>query len=296
MVNGELTLSDAFTSWLNAGLYPFVDAYGHLLDGFPLNFFSYIFSALLLALFMQVLFSIFPPLKSLVDAIMFPFRIVHIWLHVQEARKIIKKRQERDYNDDFSLAFTTLFTTGFGTKTEKPIIALSGTCTPREASRIANAPIKGVLAFLLLLTILTPVFRISFIGKTIHLYMFIGIATTSFPSASDYKYTYNMLLLNSQVSISWLLSLLAGFSVVFAIVIIGTSNLVFALIGGLASSSLCTWLLMTGTSWITNKNSSRTNKESSSTINASSSTPEDFHVTTTEINTASYLYELKTEY
>ncbi|MFW9995857.1 MAG: hypothetical protein ACFFD4_27710 [Candidatus Odinarchaeota archaeon] len=237
-------MSDTFTTWLNALLAPMVGAYGKLLDGFPLNFFSYILSAVLLALFMQVVFAIFPPLKALVDTIMAPFRLLHIWFHVQSARVIIEKRKKSSRQDDFSLAFNVLFSTGLGTNAEKPVIALSGTCSPREAASIANAPLRGALLLLLFLTLLTPFLRTSFVGKLIHLYLFTGIATSSFPSASDYKYTYNMLLLNSQLVFSWLLLPVAAFSVFFILLIIWTGNLVYAVIWGIAAISLSTWSLL----------------------------------------------------
>jgi len=237
-------LSDTFTTWLNIILGPLVDAYGTMLDGFPLNILSYLMSALLLALFMQFLFAILPPVKSIVDTIMVPFRIIHIWLHVQAARDVIKKRELSGDKKDFSLSFVSFFSTGFGTKAEQPAIAISGLCSPKEASRIANAPLKGALAFLLALTLLTPLLRTTFIGKIIHLYIFVGVVTSSFPSGSDYKFTYNMLLMNSQINFSWLLLPVAGFSSAFVVLLALTENLIFALIWGIAATSLCTWLVM----------------------------------------------------
>lgn len=237
-------MSDTFTTWLNIILGPLVDAYGTMLDGFPLNILSYLMSALLLALFMQFLFAILPPVKSIVDTIMVPFRIIHIWLHVQAARDVIKKRELSGDKTDFSLSFVSFFSTGFGTKAEQPAIAISGLCSPKEASRIANAPLKGALVFLLALTLLTPLLRTTFIGKIIHLYVFVGVVTSSFPSGSDYKFTYNMLLMNSQINFSWLLLPVAGFSSAFVVLLALTENLIFALIWGIAATSLCTWLVM----------------------------------------------------
>ncbi len=237
-------MSDTFTTWLNIILGPLVDAYGAMLDGFPLNILSYLMSALLLALFMQFLFAILPPVKSIVDTIMVPFRIIHIWLHVQAARDVIKKRDLSGNKKDFSLSFVSFFSTGFGTKAEQPAIAISGLCSPKEASRIANAPLKGALVFMLALTLLTPLLRTTFIGKLIHLYIFVGVVTSSFPSGSDYKFTYNMLLMNSQINFSWLLLPVAGFSSAFVLLLALTENLIFALIWGIAATSLCTWLVM----------------------------------------------------
>jgi len=88
-------MTDAFTSLINNLLSPIVSAYGQMLEGFPLNFLSYILSAILLAIFLQVVFAIFPWLKSAVDSLMFPFRVIHVWLHVHQANTIIKKQAER---------------------------------------------------------------------------------------------------------------------------------------------------------------------------------------------------------
>ncbi|MFW9995639.1 MAG: hypothetical protein ACFFD4_26610 [Candidatus Odinarchaeota archaeon] len=237
-------MSETFTIWLNRLLFPVVDAYGEVLTNFPLNFLSYILSAILLALFMQVIFAIFPVLKTIADTIMFPFRMLHVWLHVQEARKIIMERQSTSDSSGNPLKFLSYYSTGFGVKAEKSGIALSGICTPREASKIANAPLKGVLVLLLLLTLLTPFLRISFAGKLVHLYIFIGIATSSFPSASDYKFTYNMLLLNASINPKWTLLPVLAFSAGFIIAMVYYQNILFAILWGIAFSSLCIWNIL----------------------------------------------------
>ncbi|MHA2027787.1 MAG: hypothetical protein ACW99Q_00240, partial [Candidatus Kariarchaeaceae archaeon] len=233
-----------FTTWLNIILNPLVDAYGTMLAGFPLNILSYLVSAILLALFMQVVFALLPPVRAIVDTIMVPFRIIHIWLHIQAARDIIDKRNLSGDKKNFSLSFVSFFSTGFGTKSEQSAIALNGLCSPKEASRIANAPLKGTLVLLLMLTLLTPLLRTTFIGKLIHLYIFIGVVTTSFPSGSDYKYTYNMLLMNSQINFSWLLLPVGAFSSTFIVILALTENVIFAILWGVAATSLCTWLLL----------------------------------------------------
>ncbi|MHA2295445.1 MAG: hypothetical protein ACXAEU_16650 [Candidatus Hodarchaeales archaeon] len=233
-------MTEIFTTWLNTLLYPIVDIYGQVLAGFPFNFLSYILSAVFLALFIQAVFFIFPPIKTIVDTIMFPFRIIHVWLHVQEARKIIENRQ----SDGNSLKFLSYFSTGFSVKAEKSGIALSGICTARDASRIANAPLKGVSLILLVLIFLTPILRVSFVGKLIHMYIFIGITTSSFPSSSDYKFAYNMLLLNTSIPSSRTLLPLVGFSCGFIIAMIWTTNIVFAIIWGVAMVTLSTWVIL----------------------------------------------------
>jgi hypothetical protein len=193
---------------------------------------------------MQAVFAIFTPLKSFVEMIMVPFRILHIWLHMQAARDIIDNRQKNGDLENFSLSFTSFFGTGWGTKAETPAIALSGICSPREASRIANAPLKGTLVLIFMLTLLTPLLRTSFVGMIIHLYLFVGIATTSFPSASDYKYTYNMLLLQTRLNFYWLLLPVGAFSSSFVLTMALTENVVFAIIWGIAMTTFSTWALL----------------------------------------------------
>ena len=53
-----------------------------------------------------------------------------------------------------------------------------------------------------------------------------------------------MLLMNSQINFSWLLLPVAGFSSAFVVLLALTENLIFALIWGIAATSLCTWLVM----------------------------------------------------
>jgi hypothetical protein len=216
-----------------------------MLEGFPLNILSYIISAIMLALVMQAVFMMLPPLKSIVDSIMFPFRIIHVWLHIQEARKVIEENRANGTLKSDSLQFASYFATGLTMKEEKTGMALTGTCNPREASRIASAPLKGALVLLLGLVLLTPFLRTSFIGKLIHLYIFIGIATASFPSASDYKFTYNMVLLNFSVSAPWILIPVAAFVASFIIVITFTGNILFAVIWGISLATTTTWITLT---------------------------------------------------
>ncbi|MHA2325474.1 MAG: hypothetical protein ACXACB_08740 [Promethearchaeota archaeon] len=241
----DYPLVDIITSLLNVLLDPLVNAYGLMLEGFPLNILSYIISAIMLALFMQAVFMMLPPLKSIVDSIMFPFRIIHVWLHVQEARKIIEENRAKGTLRSDSLQFASYFATGLTMKEEKTGMALTGMCKPREASRIASAPLKGALVLLLGLVLLTPFLRTSFIGKLIHLYIFIGIATASFPSASDYKFTYNMVLVNFSISAPWILLPVAAFVASFIIVISFTGNIIFAIIWGISMATTTTWITIT---------------------------------------------------
>ncbi|MFW9997926.1 MAG: hypothetical protein ACFFD4_38145 [Candidatus Odinarchaeota archaeon] len=289
-------MGDAFTSWLNLILKPLVDAYGTMLEGFPLNIFSYIISAILLALFMQAVFAIFPPLKSIVDTIMAPFRIIHIWLHMQAAREIIEKRQKKGDLENFSLSFTSFFGTGFGTKAETPAIALSGICSPKEASRIANAPLKGTLVLLLMLTLLTPFLRTTFVGKIIHLYLFIGIATASFPSGSDYKFTYNMLLLQTRLNFQWLLLPAAGFSSAFIIIMVLTENVVFAIIWGIAMTTFSTWALLMVIMKRTGEKSFVSPDELHPGYSSSGGSLSTVYSDTNAIETVNYVYQLEMDH
>jgi len=247
-------MTDIFTNLLNLLLTPIVNAYGQMLAGFPLNFLSYIISSILLALFMQVVFSIFPWLKSIVESLCFPFRMIHMWLHVQQAKEVMKKQAEKDPNGRSNLRFVTYFNTGFSAKTEMAGLTLSGVCTPKEAASIANAPLKGVAVMLFVLTLLTPVLRTSFIGVLIHLYIFIGIATVSFPSASDYQYTRNMMLLNTSFTPRWTVLPVAAFTVGFLIAISLLGNLIYAAIWGVSAASVALWAVMMVTTRLEDKN------------------------------------------
>lgn len=286
-------MSDAFTTWLNIILNPLVDAYGTMLAGFPLNILSYLVSAILLALFMQVVFAILPPVRSIVDTIMVPFRIIHIWLHIQAARDVIAKRNLSGDKKNFSLSFISFFSTGFGTKSEQSAIALNGLCSPKEASRIANAPLKGTLVLLLMLTLLTPLLRTTFIGKLIHLYIFIGVVTTSFPSGSDYKYTYNMLLMNSQINFSWLLLPVGAFSSIFIVILALTENVIFAILWGVAATSLCTWLLLMENVRKTNFNDQNIDNIVPENYSTTGGVIETDHTDTSSSNTPVYFFQLE---
>jgi len=233
------------TAVINSILHPIVEAYSVSLAGFPLNFFSFILSSILLGMFMQAVFSIVPWLKSIFDGMMFPFRIIHVWLHIDQARKVIKKRNNSNLSDGLPpLRLTTFLSSGLDQKEEKPGLVITGMCTPKEAASIANAPLKGVIVLLLLLTLLTPFLRGSFAGSLVHLYISLGVATTSWPSTSDYQFTYNMFLANPPFSLDFILLLPVAFFVGFSSCIILTENIIFAVIWGIAASSITTWVFL----------------------------------------------------
>jgi len=166
-------------------------------------------------------------------------------------------------------------------------------CSPKEASRIANAPLKGTLVLLLMLTLLTPLLRTTFIGKLIHLYIFIGVVTTSFPSGSDYKYTYNMLLMNSRINFNWLLLPVGGFSSTFIVILALTENVIFALLWGIAATSLFTWLLLMENvrkTDISDQNIDNTVLENCSTAGEVIETD---HTDTSSSNTPVYFFQLE---
>jgi hypothetical protein len=242
---------------------------------------------------MQVVFAILPPVRSIVDTIMVPFRIIHIWLHIQAARDVIAKRNLSGDKKNFSLSFISFFSTGFGTKSEQSAIALNGLCSPKEASRIANAPLKGTLVLLLMLTLLTPLLRTTFIGKLIHLYIFIGVVTTSFPSGSDYKYTYNMLLMNSQINFSWLLLPVGAFSSIFIVILALTENVIFAILWGVAATSLCTWLLLMENVRKTNLNDQNIDNIVPENYSTTGGAIETDHTDMSSSNTPVYFFQLE---
>jgi hypothetical protein len=168
-----------------------------------------------------------------------------VWLHVHAAKEVIENNEKAGKTGPNSLRFASYFSTGFNTKIEKSGIALTGICTPKEASKISNAPLKGALVILAFLTLLTPFLRTSFIGKLIHLYIFVGVVTTSFPSASDQKFTYNMILVNSPISPTWVLMSAAAFTATFIIVIAWTESILHAVVWGIAVTTVWTWVLLT---------------------------------------------------
>ncbi|MHA2295910.1 MAG: hypothetical protein ACXAEU_19700 [Candidatus Hodarchaeales archaeon] len=239
-------MSDPFTALLNTILFPVVEVYSETLAIFPFNFFSYILASVLLGFFMQTIFGIVPWFKSIVDGIMMPFRVIHVWLHVHQASTIIKHQSNDSNNTDgtLSLRLTSYFSTGFGQKGEKPGLAISGLCSPREAASIANAPAKGAFLLLLLLTLITPLLRGTFLGTMVHLYILLGISTSSWPSTSDYSYTYNMLLANPPFSLNIVLLSPIMFTTGFVISIIITESILFAVIWGVATSSIFIWVIL----------------------------------------------------
>ncbi len=145
-------------------------------------------------LVVQVLGFIFPFVKRLMIAVFVPFRFLHVWLHLQAAKKIGLLQQRTEDSLINVIFFTSM------TGDDRISLGIKAPKTTRDAYRIATAPTKGAIILIGLSFLLSPLFLIfGIIGLFIHLYILLGSLTTLWADGKDYLFVYQTALLNSDL-------------------------------------------------------------------------------------------------
>ncbi|MFX0091929.1 MAG: hypothetical protein ACFFBD_09220, partial [Candidatus Hodarchaeota archaeon] len=178
-------------------------------------------------LVLQILGLVFPVVKRLMAAVFLPFRLLHVWLHLQAAQKLDLLTPDAD--DQLVI---NRFLTG-ATGDDRAALGIKAPKNTRNAYRIATAPTKGAVIVIFLSFIISPILMLfGPIGFFIHLYVLLGSLTTLWADGKDYLFAYQVALLNADLSPRYL-----GWTVpVFGITVLGTlvstSDILRALLTG----------------------------------------------------------------
>jgi hypothetical protein len=147
---------------------------------------SALLSFLLSYLAIQFFFFIFPPLKKMMMVLGAPFRYLHVWLHIDAARRIeINKYGIADDNPR-SLGF-------WGSKKGSDTTGLLHPYfNTTDALKVASAPLYGAGALFLFLIFSAPIFAgMGSFGLIFHIYLIFGCFGIAFPSLGDYSFLVN---------------------------------------------------------------------------------------------------------
>ena len=153
---------------------------------------------------LQVVFYLFPFLKKILNLICLPFRYLHVYLHINAAREILREIEQKredgeDYDDILDNGnLRVSLISGVDAYDENPSLLMSFS-RPEYARRIAFAPNRLATVMLLGYLIVTPLASSDLIsaqiGALIHIYLFLGIFGVLMPSMNDFYFYYQSAIL-----------------------------------------------------------------------------------------------------
>ncbi len=154
---------------------------------FPYLFISMILTYVIIQLFCLLI----PPLKRVLITLALPFRYMHVWLHVDAAKKATKRNSKQKKKDQVVI---NLWTRLKGN--DSAYISLKAYST-RDAIKIASAPLKGALALLSFIVLSSPILaKLGLLGLLIHIYLIFSCFGVALPSISDYSFIYQGIMIH----------------------------------------------------------------------------------------------------
>ncbi|MFX0092212.1 MAG: hypothetical protein ACFFBD_10660 [Candidatus Hodarchaeota archaeon] len=183
---------------------------------------------IIIYLVLQVLGLLFPLVKRIMATIFLPFRLFHVWLHLQAAQKLELHTPEVDDYLVINRFFTSI------TSDDRATLGIKAPKNTRDAYRIAIAPTKGAVILIALSFVLSPILLIfGPLGFFIHLYILFGSLTTLWADVKDYLFVYQVALLNADLSLRYLGWVVPVFGVSFMGTLIATYDVFRALLTGI---------------------------------------------------------------
>ncbi|MFX1513530.1 MAG: hypothetical protein ACFFCQ_13175 [Promethearchaeota archaeon] len=154
------------------------------LTGFT-QFPTFFLSIILTYIVIQLFFIILPPLRKLMIILAFPFHYMHVWLHVDAARRLSKQKKEDITKKQASINLRTQW---WGK--DNALISLE-VYTRLDTFKIASAPFIGAFSLLLFIILSSPILaRSGLVGLLIHIYLIFCCFGVALPSLSDYSYIF----------------------------------------------------------------------------------------------------------
>ncbi len=161
---------------------------------------------------LQMILHILPFLKRITNILWFPFRFLHVYLHVFTTKEIYrdlekKEEEEDDFDDLYDQHYLrSSLATGLGRFDENAMLIVSLNHIG-HARRVAMAPSRFgwvllvgylVITPLALVTPLSHVF-LTVAGAALHFYFFVGIFGVMMPTMNDWLFIINTIILNLNI-------------------------------------------------------------------------------------------------
>lgn len=192
-------MQDIISNWFNdIGIM-----YSGLLSNFVTNLFSTIFLIIAIRIGYEAITMIFPGAKNLAYAIFKPFRLLHIWFHIQAAKSVNAEAKAKNPDAPNKVHFSVLFSTGMGSQSERSSISmitgLGDELTVKEAVTIAKAPMNPALV-MIFFSILAGPLMTEGILIFLHMYILAGVTLVMLPSGHDNLFIFNTILTRTKLS------------------------------------------------------------------------------------------------
>ncbi|MFX0065121.1 MAG: hypothetical protein ACFFC7_23360 [Candidatus Hermodarchaeota archaeon] len=190
-------------------------------------------------LVLQLLGFLFPVVKRLNTTIFLPFRLLHVWLHLEAAKKLDLYSSESEE----TLVLTRFFTSVTGD--DRVSLGIKAPKNTKDAYRIATAPTKGAVILIALSFLISPILLIfGLIGFFIHLYILFGSLTTLWSDGKDYLFVYQIALTNADLSPRYLAWAVPVFVVSFMSTLVTTYDLFRGFLAGIGFTVLYLLVLL----------------------------------------------------
>ncbi len=204
-----------------------------VLEGFTR--FPYFFLSILLTyIFIQLFCHFIPPLRKLLLVLALPFRYMHVWLHIDAAKKINMQDKAAKENKHTSI---NLWTSLRGKDSTHIFLEAYST---QNALKIASAPLKGAIALLLFIVLSSPILaRLGLFGILFHIYLIFSCFGVAWPSFSDYSFVYQGAMIHTEsLSPGYFLWMYFIFAISGYIALERTGSAISAIMEGLAFSCI----------------------------------------------------------
>lgn len=190
----------------------------------------------LIYLILQVLGFLFPVVKRLTATVFLPFRLLHVWLHLEAAKKLGLQTS----NSEETLVISRFLTSVTGE--DRLSLGIKAPQNTKDAYRIATAPTKGAIILIVLSFVMSPVLLMfGLVGFVLHLYVLLGSLTTLWTDAKDYLFVYQTAFINADLSPRYIAWTVPIFFVSFLSTLVITADIFKALLSGI---SLTTFYLL----------------------------------------------------
>ncbi|UCG03915.1 MAG: hypothetical protein JSW11_07995 [Candidatus Heimdallarchaeota archaeon] len=161
---------------------------------------------LVMYLLLQIVMFMLPFLQKIVNVLWFPFRALHVFLHVQSAKEIYHELEEKhDNEEDLDRLYDagrirSSLATGLGRPDENSMMVASFNRI-EYAKRVALAPSRFGWVMLVGYLLIAPLALMNntfttVAGALLHFYFFVGIFGVMMPSVSDWYFVIHTIMLN----------------------------------------------------------------------------------------------------
>jgi hypothetical protein len=179
----------------------------------PQDLVLFLIRQLIMYVLLQLLLHLFPFLKRITNILWFPFRFVHVYLHVFTAKELYRalEEKEEEEDEDFDNLYDqhylrTSLSTGLARPDEKAMLIVSFNRVG-HALKVATAPSRFGWILLVGYLVITPLALVSPLsqafltvaGAALHFYFFVGIFGVMMPTLSDWMYVINTVILNLNI-------------------------------------------------------------------------------------------------